>query len=720
MPAPVRRRAHHDGVGFDLLRFLQDRLHQRSLDGQRHGIDSRLPPALRLLLQAPVMIADLASHGIAHFLRTRLVSDEGGIGILHVDDPDPVRETRRPFTGAGEKCFRIFFEIGDDEQFHGKENRGGQPARSPSYRRPPRRSSELVDNPDGIPPALDTSWHGRFLHDRQEEQWGHFRPSNPPGRFALPPTQELRATRRLVRLRVSGRGRDLRALHFAPSAPGRLHGNLLRFSPITTNPKNRVATMFLRQITDETLSQYTYLIGCEKTGEALLVDPERDIDRYFPIAEANDLEITAVAETHIHADFLSGTREFIESREKGIAYLSGAGGPDWQYIWAEGIDRVRLLRHGDTFSVGDLRLTALHTPGHTPEHLCFLLHDGDQSVDEPLALLSGDFLFVGDVGRPDLLDTAAGEDDTRGPAARDLFASIQQIDKVPDFVLVLPAHGAGSSCGKALGSVPFSSMGYEKRANDSLAIAREKGEDAFVEEILSGQPEPPNYFARMKELNRSGAPILGVPTHPRRLNDEDVATLLSRESGEVVFLDTRTDRTAFMEQHLEDSLFAPFGASFLEAAGSYLDSPPEIFLMVTGENEVEPAVRQLARIGFDRIGGYALWPEISRSEACQGWLRSTRTIEITEIDPSDRVLDVRSAEEYEEAHVPDAHHLPHTRLVAEADSLPEPGPITVQCGSGLRAALASAQLERSNFDVTFANGRFADWKEQAERVATGA
>jgi hydroxyacylglutathione hydrolase len=166
--------------------------------------------------------------------------------------------------------------------------------------------------------------------------------------------------------------------------------------------------MFLRQITDSSLAQNAYLIGCQRSGEAIVIDPERDLDRYFQVAAENDLRITAVADTHIHADYLSGARELME-RHGATAYLSAEGGPDWQFEWAKGNGNARFLKHGDVINVGNIDIQALLTPGHTPEHLSFLVTDKGGGADEPIALLTGDFIFVGDVGRPDLLESAAGQ-----------------------------------------------------------------------------------------------------------------------------------------------------------------------------------------------------------------------------------------------------------------------------------------------------------------------
>ena len=199
--------------------------------------------------------------------------------------------------------------------------------------------------------------------------------------------------------------------------------------------------MLFRQLFDPHLAQYAYLIGCQKTKEALLIDPERDIGRYVEAAASENLKIVAVAETHIHADFLSGVREF--AAQHGVkAYLSDEGDADWKYGWAddEGLD-VQLVKDGDTFNVGNIKVEVIHTPGHTPEHICFLITDEGGGASEPMGLVSGDFVFVGDLGRPDLLESAAGVVGAREPSAQALFESVQKLKTMPEYLQVWPGHG---------------------------------------------------------------------------------------------------------------------------------------------------------------------------------------------------------------------------------------------------------------------------------------
>lgn len=469
--------------------------------------------------------------------------------------------------------------------------------------------------------------------------------------------------------------------------------------------------MFLRQIPDHALAQYAYLIGCQRTGEAIIVDPERDVDRYIKIAEENGFRLTAVAETHIHADYLSGARELVE-RHGTIAYLSAEGGPDWQFEWAKGNPAARFLHDGDTFKIGNIELKAVLSAGHTPEHISYLVTDIGGGATEPLALLSGDFIFVGDVGRPDLLESAAGQAGVMEPSARQLYSSLRATAGLPDHLQILPAHGAGSACGKALGAVPISVMGYERRFNEAFREALSGEEEAFVKDILSGQPEPPLYFARMKRDNRSGPALLpdGTLPKPRRLAADETSVLVKEEKH--AFLDLRADRAAFMERHITGSLFAPLAGGKLPiVAGSYLEEDTSVILLVNDQSEVGEAVRELIRIGLDKIEA---WLPVGEALADDGVTTHQKSITTAELagtltkNPDAAVLDVRGAGEYDEGHVEGAKNIAHTRLAARISEVPSAKPLFVHCGSGMRAAFATSFLAGKGHEVVFVNGDFSD------------
>lgn len=458
--------------------------------------------------------------------------------------------------------------------------------------------------------------------------------------------------------------------------------------------------MLFRQIVDDALAQYAYLIGCQRTGEALVVDPERDVDRYLAAAEAEGLRIVAVAETHIHADFVSGAREMAA---RGVtAYLSAEGGPDWQYRWPEPERaRVRLLRHGDVFSVGHVEIRAVHTPGHTPEHLGFLVTDRGSGADAPIGFLSGDFLFVGDVGRPDLLESAAGFAGMMRPSAERLGESLRQFAGAADHLQIWPGHGAGSACGKAMGAMPMSTLGYERRFNPAFRLALERPE-AFVDDILEGQPEPPLYFAAMKRINRDGPPVLGgVPPLPL-LSAEDVRAAARRD--DVVIVDTRRDRRAYMARHLRNSIHAPLDRTFPTTLGSLARIEEWVVLLVDAD-EADAAARQCIRIGFDRLAGQAPPEILDAMDPAE--LASIPVIDFAALQGNHRtIVDVRRGDEYRLGHLDGAVNIPHTRLLARIDEIPRGRPVAVHCASGVRAAVAASALARAGYDVAYVDDVF--------------
>jgi len=461
--------------------------------------------------------------------------------------------------------------------------------------------------------------------------------------------------------------------------------------------------MFLRQITDSSLAQNAYLIGCQRTGEAVLIDPERDLDRYFRVAGENDLRVTAVAETHIHADYLSGARELVE-RHGVTAYLSEEGGPEWQFEWAKGNPKARFLKDGDEFRVGNIGFMALLTPGHTPEHLGFLVTDHGGGADEPMAFLTGDFIFVGDVGRPDLLESAAGQAGVMEPSARTLYQSLRATSGIADHVQILPAHGAGSACGKSLGAVPNSVMGYERKFNAAFREALTAPEDQFVEHILSGQPEPPLYFARMKRDNKLGPALLadGKLPSPKRIRVDELAQWM----GTSAILDLRSDRAAFASRHIQSSLFAPLAGGKLPiAAGSYVEEGTRILLAVEDPSQVDEAVRQLIRIGLDRVDGWILVSEALNAEE---FTAKYPRIPAPALPENASVLDVRGADEYQASHVRGAKNIAYTRLAAHLDEVPASAPLHVHCAGGTRAAIASAFLASRGHEVVHVDGSFGE------------
>ena len=473
------------------------------------------------------------------------------------------------------------------------------------------------------------------------------------------------------------------------------------------------ALMFFRLIYDDTLAQAAYLIGCQKTGDAILIDPERDIDRYLALAEAQGLRISAVTETHIHADYLSGTREVAEQTNARV-YLSDEGGPDWTYKWlgergdGTGAYDHQLLHDGDQFRVGNIRFDVLHTPGHTPEHIAFLVTDEGGGSTEPIGLISGDFVFVGDVGRPDLLETAAGQAGMKEASATAMAQSARRFVELPEFIQVWPAHGAGSACGKALGAVPQSTIGYEKRFNP--ALQRVGNESSFVDYILAGQPEPPLYFGRMKTENRDGPALLGELPEVLSLKADQLAAVDGRSMG---VIDLRP-WDEFRENHISGSIWTKLGPSLPSVAGSYLQSHEDIFL-ICEEEQIEECVRGLVRIGLDRVVAWASRETLAAAAAkFPGNFTTSKEVDVREAsqmkdDADTIVLDVRRAVEHQEESIAGSLNVAHTRLCDRLDEIPKDRKLLVHCQGGVRSAFATAVLERHGFDPINVAGGMNAW-----------
>ncbi len=469
--------------------------------------------------------------------------------------------------------------------------------------------------------------------------------------------------------------------------------------------------MLFRMLYDDKLAQASYLIGCQRTGEALVIDPERDVERYIEAATREGMKITAIAETHIHADYLSGARELAE-RTGARLYVSDEGDANWKYRWldkkAGGSYDHKLLKDGDTFRVGNIELRTLHTPGHTPEHISFMVTDQGGGANEPMGIATGDFVFVGDVGRPDLLETAAGQAGAKEPAARVLYQSLQRFKNLPEFLQVWPAHGSGSACGKALGAVPQSTVGYEKRFNAAIADATE--ERRFVKAILEGQPEPPLYFARMKRDNKEGPALLGKLPSPKSL---DVNALKKLASEKALILDTRP-WAQFRESHIAGALWAPLSNYFPNAAGSYIE-PGVPFYLVVEQNRLQEAVTDLIRIGLDDVAGYATPETLAQYQAEGGRVAQIASMPIAKLHNNEDgknalLLDVRGAAEFEAGHLRNAVNIAYTHLSKRLAELPKDRQIWIHCRTDNRSAIAAALLQRHGYNVTHLGGGFAAWQ----------
>jgi hydroxyacylglutathione hydrolase len=473
--------------------------------------------------------------------------------------------------------------------------------------------------------------------------------------------------------------------------------------------------MLLRPFYDAKLAQASYLVGCTASGEALVVDPNRNLDQYISAAAAGGVRITHVTETHIHADFVSGARE-LASRTGAAIYLSAEGGPDWQHSYAREVGAV-LLRNRDRFQVGNIRIEAMHTPGHTPEHLSFLVTD-TPVTDRPIGVFTGDFVFVGDVGRPDLLEKAAGIVGTMEAGARTLYRSLQDFKRLPDYLQIWPGHGAGSACGKSLGGVPQSTVGYERLANWAW---EEMSEDEFVTRVLAGQPEPPRYFAQMKRINKEGPGILGRRKSPPELAAERIHLLLE-EGAQVI--DIRA-ADAFAAAHIPGTINIPLDRSFNTWAGSLASYDRDLYLLVQDEVQLDEAVADLAMIGLDRVAGY-FGPQVLEHWSTGRMLATTRQISVDQLandlnNDAVNVVDVRGASEWDSGHLPGVPNIPLGSLQERLAELPTGLPLVVHCQSGGRSAIASSVLRAHGIkDVLNLAGGYEAWVRAGLPTESGA
>ncbi len=439
--------------------------------------------------------------------------------------------------------------------------------------------------------------------------------------------------------------------------------------------------MFFKHIYEKGLAQASYIVGCQATGEALVIDPRRDIQIYIDIAEQEKLKITHVTETHIHADFLSGAKE-LALVTKAKLLLTDEGDDNWQYQF----NHIG-LKDGDTFMVGNLKIEVLHTPGHTPEHISFLLTDTPAS-SEPVMIFTGDFVFVGDVGRPDLLEKAAGYRGTQEIGAKQMFESLKKFKTLPDHIQVWPGHGAGSACGKALGAVPSSTVGYEKISNWALQI---DDEAKFVEALLEGQPEPPKYFAMMKKLNKTGPAILGgipIPAH-LSLSQLELAIL-----NNIKVIDTR-NKLAFAGGHIPGSINIQNNSAFTTWAG-WLLNYNDPFILIASKESIESLTLSLIRIGLDNIHGY--FSDIDLYTNAGHTLETVNQINVPEFQLMNSenkiyLLDVRGYTEYEQEHIPGAENIYAGYITDNLQTLPKEKTIVLYCTGGDRSSIALSILK---------------------------
>ena len=428
--------------------------------------------------------------------------------------------------------------------------------------------------------------------------------------------------------------------------------------------------LMFQRFYDEGLAQASFLVGCDRTGQAVVVDPRRDVAIYAAAARQAGATLVAAIETHVHADFVSGARELAET---GVRVLTGPGA-DLEYTHHQ-------VRDGETLAVGEVTLTFLHTPGHTPEHVCVLA----EAAGQPARLFTGDLLFVGGVGRPDLL----GEAQTR-QLAQQLFDSLARVMAMDGAIEVHPGHGAGSLCGAGIGKEPSSTIARERAQN---AMLQYDDRDAFVRAVLADIPGTPPYFARMKRVNKAGAPLVDPS---RKLPALRPAAAAALAADGALILDLRPAQ-AFAAGHPYGAINIGYGAKVGYWAGWVV--PPDLPLILLADEpaQAQEAAVQLLRVGLDRVegaiaGGFDAWvgaslPVAEISQITAGDLRGA-------IDRGElmHVVDVRTPAEFRGGHVDHAVNIPAGEIPARAGELPRDAPIVTICEGGYRSSLAASLL----------------------------
>lgn len=444
--------------------------------------------------------------------------------------------------------------------------------------------------------------------------------------------------------------------------------------------------MIIQQFFVPGLSHLSYLIGALKS--CAILDPKRDIQIYLDTAKEMGLKITHILETHLHADFISGHLELAEQTGAKI-YAPKTGICEFDHMG---------LSEGDSLLIDDIELKVFETPGHTPEHVVYLAIDHSRGK-EPTALFSGDTLFVGDVGRPDLFPWRAEELATR------LFESLKKLTSLPDFCEIYPAHGAGSFCGRVLSAKRTSTMGYEKKYNYAL---QEKDEKRFIKMLTTHMPEAPDHFSRCSEINRKGPRL--KRELPCLTPFEPMAFQQKANDSNVIILDIRPYE-AFGGQHIPGAYHIDLRGNFSTFAGWILPPDKDILLVVDQREQTEEAIVQLRRVGLDQTigyleGGMFEWAKagLPTEHICQ--LSPKELKKRMDEGPEMILLDVRGKEEFMAFHIEGAINIPFADLRTKANELKKDVPLVVICNSGHRSSLGASLLKRQGFkDISnFAGG----------------
>jgi len=446
--------------------------------------------------------------------------------------------------------------------------------------------------------------------------------------------------------------------------------------------------MFTQQFFVEGLGCASYIVGCESQGVAAVIDPDRNVQKYLDVARGRDLKITHIIETHLHADHVSGNTDLAERTGADI-YVHESSGAEYAH---------KPLHHDNVIELGNIRMRVVHTPGHTPESITLLVSDTTRA-EEPWLALTGDTLFVGDIGRPDLVGIEAA----RG-LAEDMYDSLfEKILPLDDSLLVYPGHGAGSLCGKSIGAMRSTTLGFERKYNPALT-PRER--DEFVDFDVSGLPEQPGNHQRIKAMNRKGPKPLGK-VELRPLNIREAIPHFQRGAG---LLDTRS-KDAYVQAHVPGSVHLEADAQLSNRIGFVFPPDVPIVLLLADPSEYEQVVYSLGRVGYDNVLGYL-------SEGLDAWEKMGLPLtagDIQDVEPVElhqiletcvdgdcpEIVDVREPWEYSQGHIPGALLIPLGQLSTRINELNPERPVAVICETGNRSQSAAALLGQKGFKTVY-------------------
>jgi hydroxyacylglutathione hydrolase len=468
--------------------------------------------------------------------------------------------------------------------------------------------------------------------------------------------------------------------------------------------------MILHQFEAKGLSHFSYAVGDKAAGEIAIIDPERDIQTYISYAAENRLKIKYILETHIHADFASGAKELAVKSGAELLLSGYDKGEKYEYQFEH-----TAIKDGDTFSVGNIMLEVLHTPGHTPEHISFLLYDKGKPEKEPLAIFSGDFLFIGSVGRPDLLGEAE-----KLSLAKKLYHSVtEKLKSLPDSLEVYPAHGAGSLCGAGMSKASSSTLGDERKYNPYL---QKLTEQEFTDKILAIVPPFPEYYLRMKKMNAEGPKILdGLPV-PKGITPEEFIKIVEKKE---TIVDVRHPLT-FGGGHIEGAINIGMGDQLGFWGAWFISYEKPVYLVIDDEAKLRDYVQALIRVGYDNITGY-LKPNFSSwanrgndfEDLPQASVHSLNIFK--DLGEKITIIDVRSDSEFAEGHIKGAKHIYLGYIPDRLKELPgKEDTIFCICGGGSRSSLAASMLLKHGYENVYnVFGGMTAWKAAEYPVVIG-